>query len=71
MCVNERERYVWRVSVSVCLCACLRVCVCIYIHIYRLHMPEGLPAPSSDIYASTILNECRDVPLALSYILAE
>ena len=37
----------------------------------RLHMPEGMPAPSSNTYASAILNECRDVPLALSYILGE
>merc|ERR1712216_276653 len=52
--------------------------LCIEIHVTlggtvtaTLHMPEGMPAPSSNSYASAILNECRDVPLALSYILAE
>lgn len=35
----------------------------------RLHMPDGVPAPCTDAYASAILNDSRDLPLALSYIL--
>ena len=35
-----------------------------------LHMPPQYPPPCTDHYATTVMNQCRHIPLALSYILA-